>query len=116
MKAAVNSAVCLLLCCPDRYEANHAFSDYANWLVPGTLLVGRYPYVEPSRCKTYEKGEQQLQEILNTGVTTFISLQVGCRSTQHEACTDFVAPLVNLPLCHNVVVLPAAAPGQGYAS
>lgn len=39
-------------------------------------MVGRYPYVEPSRCKTYEKGEQQLDEILKTGVTTFISLQV----------------------------------------
>lgn len=65
----------------DKYEANHAVSSYANWLIPGTLLVGRYPYVEPSRCKTYEKGEKQLEEILKAGVTTFISLQV---STQQQ--------------------------------
>lgn len=55
----------------------HAFSDFANWLVPDKLLVGRYPYVEPSRCKTYEEGEKKLQQILKAGVTTFISLQVG---------------------------------------
>eukprot|EP00775_Hariotina_reticulata_P002352 gene2352-2658_t len=59
----------------ENYEANHTFSNFANWLIPGTLLVGRYPYVEPSRCKTYEAGEQKLQQILDTGVTTFMSLQ-----------------------------------------
>lgn len=31
------------------YEDTCAFSDYANWLLPGALMVGRYPYVEPSR-------------------------------------------------------------------
>lgn len=62
--------------CADNYESNHTFSNFANWLIPGTLLVGRYPYVEPSRCKTYEEGEQKLQQILDTGVTTFVSLQV----------------------------------------
>lgn len=44
-----------------KYEEVHAFSDFANWLIPGKLLVGRYPYVEPSRCKTYEEGELHLQ-------------------------------------------------------
>jgi hypothetical protein len=61
---------------PDNYETTHAFSDFANWLVPGSLLVGRYPYVEPSRCKSYDDGEKKLGEILRAGVTTFISLQV----------------------------------------
>ena len=59
-----------------KYEDTHAFSDFANWLIPDKLLVGRYPYVEPSRCKTYEEGEQKLQQILKAGITTFISLQV----------------------------------------
>lgn len=54
----------------------HGFSDFANWLIPDALLVGRYPYVEPSRCKSYEEGEQKLQQILKAGVTSFISLQV----------------------------------------
>jgi hypothetical protein len=58
------------------YEATCAFTDFANWLVPGRLLVGRYPYVEPSRCKSYEEGEEKLQQILGTGVSTFVSLQV----------------------------------------
>ena len=30
----------------------HAFKSYANWLIPGRLLLGRYPYVEPSRCRS----------------------------------------------------------------
>jgi alanine transaminase len=67
----------LLLRPAAKYEEVHAFSDFANWLIPGKLLVGRYPYVEPSRCKTYEEGEQHLQEILKAGITSFISLQVG---------------------------------------
>ncbi|KAG2484751.1 hypothetical protein HYH03_016498 [Edaphochlamys debaryana] len=57
------------------YETNVAFTEFANWLIPGTLMVGRYPYVEPSRCTRRELGEQQLERILETGVTTFVSLQ-----------------------------------------
>eukprot|EP00882_Tetradesmus_deserticola_P014120 GHRQ01015010.1.p1 GENE.GHRQ01015010.1~~GHRQ01015010.1.p1 ORF type:complete len:259 (+),score=87.23 GHRQ01015010.1:410-1186(+) len=64
-----------LLPLDENYESAHSFSDFANWLVPGTLLVGRYPYVEPSRCKTYQQGEQKLEQILKAGITTFISLQ-----------------------------------------
>jgi hypothetical protein len=41
--------------------------------------VGRYPYVEPSRCKTYQEGEQKLEQILKAGITTFMSLQVRMR-------------------------------------
>ena len=32
------------------YQENTKFAPYANWLIPGHLMVGRYPYVEPSRC------------------------------------------------------------------
>lgn len=56
-------------------QAVHCFTDYANWLIPGHLLVGRYPYVEPSRCKDRAKGEDQLMELVQAGCTTFISLQ-----------------------------------------
>ena len=30
-----------------------------------------------SRCQSREKGERQLQQLLDAGVSTFISLQVG---------------------------------------
>jgi hypothetical protein len=58
------------------YEQLHTFGDFANWLIPGAVMLGRYPYCEPSRCNSHEKGEQQLQKILEAGITTFISLQV----------------------------------------
>lgn len=47
--------------------------------MPGSLLVGRYPYVEPSRCKSYQEGEAKLEQILKAGITTFMSLQVSKR-------------------------------------
>jgi len=53
----------------------HTFSSYANWLVPGELLVGRYPFIEPSRCRTRIQGEDRLKTILDAGVTVFCSLQ-----------------------------------------
>lgn len=34
----------------DTYQDKVKFTPYANWLIPGHLMVGRYPYVEPSRC------------------------------------------------------------------
>lgn len=71
----------------DKYEATHAFSAYANWLVPGAIMLGRYPFVEPSRCRSRELGELQLTAILEAGVTTFVCLQVGgCRGVQGWAC------------------------------
>ncbi len=33
------------------YEDRCTFTDYANWVVPGHVMLGRYPYVEPSRCR-----------------------------------------------------------------
>lgn len=62
---------------PDSYADNHRFSDVAHWIIPGSLLVGRYPYVEPSRCKNdREKGERQLRDLLERGgARTFVCLQ-----------------------------------------
>ncbi|EIE21090.1 phosphatases II, partial [Coccomyxa subellipsoidea C-169] len=51
------------------------FSQFANWIIPSKVLLGRYPYVEPSRCRTHDEGEAQVSQILQAGVTTFISLQ-----------------------------------------
>lgn len=39
-------------CADESFADAHAFESYANWLIPGRLLVGRYPYVEPSRCRS----------------------------------------------------------------
>lgn len=37
--------------------------------------MGRYPYVEPSRCTTHEQGELQIEEIIKAGPHVFASLQ-----------------------------------------
>lgn len=42
-------------------------------------MIGRYPYVEPGelkKCRTHEIGEQQLKQILEAGIRTFVSVQV----------------------------------------
>ncbi|GAX75232.1 hypothetical protein CEUSTIGMA_g2677.t1 [Chlamydomonas eustigma] len=59
----------------DSYEEWHTFKPYANWLVPGHVMLGRYPFVEPSRCLSRKQGEEQLSQILNVGITTFVCLQ-----------------------------------------
>lgn len=59
----------------ENYEKVCEFASYANWVVPGHVLVGRYPYVEPSRCATHSQGEAQIKEILEAGLNTFVSLQ-----------------------------------------
>jgi alanine transaminase len=38
-------------------------------------MLGRYPFIEPSRCKTRAEGEAQLAAILDAGVTAFVCLQ-----------------------------------------
>ena len=40
-------------------------------------MLGRYPFVEPSRCRSRDVGEEQLRRLLKAGVTTFVCLQVG---------------------------------------
>jgi hypothetical protein len=64
----------------DDYASVHKFANFANWIVPGHVMLGRYPFMEPSRCTTREIGVQQLEQILAAGTTTFVSLQVrpGC--------------------------------------
>ncbi|KAG1669302.1 hypothetical protein FOA52_014863 [Chlamydomonas sp. UWO 241] len=59
----------------DGYEAAHAFAPFANWLVPGRVMLGRYPHVEKSRCASEEQGRAQLKAVLGAGVSTFVCLQ-----------------------------------------
>ncbi|EFN52274.1 hypothetical protein CHLNCDRAFT_58960 [Chlorella variabilis] len=59
----------------ENYESACAFADFANWLVPGRVMLGRYPFVEPSRCRSRDVGEEQLRRLLKAGVTTFVCLQ-----------------------------------------
>lgn len=59
----------------DNYEIAHTFAPYANWLIRGRLMLGRYPFVEPSRVLDRQTGERQISEILDAGITTFVCLQ-----------------------------------------
>ena len=36
------------------------FTRFANWLVPGSVMLGRYPYVEPGRCQSTAVGDEQV--------------------------------------------------------
>ncbi|KAL3143255.1 hypothetical protein ABBQ38_002104 [Trebouxia sp. C0009 RCD-2024] len=74
-KAAVPKQLPELPSLDDSYQDNVKFTPYANWLIPGHLMVGRYPYVEPSRCRRREKGEAQVRKVVEAGITTFVCLQ-----------------------------------------
>lgn len=68
----------------DGYERACAFTDFGNWLIPGRVMLGRYPFVEPSRCRSRDMGEEQLRQLLAAGITTFVCLQVS-RSCQQAS-------------------------------
>jgi hypothetical protein len=56
----------------------HAVSVFANWVVPGWLMVGRYPHLPPDRGKTGLDGasaDRQVQMLVQCGCRTFLSLQ-----------------------------------------
>ncbi len=59
----------------ESYETLTAFSDYANWIIPGSLMLGRYPHIEPSRCTERKTGEAQLERLISNGIRTFCCLQ-----------------------------------------
>mmetsp|Transcript_47967 Transcript_47967/g.153712 ORF Transcript_47967/g.153712 Transcript_47967/m.153712 type:complete len:226 (+) Transcript_47967:272-949(+) len=61
-------------CAPDVME-KHRFAQYAHWVVPGLVMAGRYPYVEPSRCLDKTVAQAQLEEIVGAGMDTFVCLQ-----------------------------------------
>jgi len=52
------------------------FSYFANWLLPGRLLVGRYPYLNPVYCTSRAEADEQLASIISeAGATTYVCLQ-----------------------------------------
>ena len=59
----------------ESYETLTAFSEYANWVIPGSLMLGRYPHIEPSRCTERKTGEAQLERLISNGIRTFYCLQ-----------------------------------------
>lgn len=60
---------------PATYASAVSFSAYSHWLIPGHLMAGRYPFVEPARCKSRDAGEAQMEAILGAGITRFVCLQ-----------------------------------------
>lgn len=52
------------------------FSNFANWLLPQKLLVGRYPFSCPVYCESRARGDKQMQRLMrDAGVTFFVCLQ-----------------------------------------
>jgi len=67
------------------FESEHCFSRFANWVLPGRLMAGRYPYIEPGHdgeSNTHGKGIMRLQNILSTGIRTIVCLQVNSHDMQ----------------------------------
>jgi len=80
---ATNLATAFPVLCPltdcTGYEEAHAFSRFSNWVIPGQVMVGRYPYIEPGsqrRCDNHETGMDQLEQIIDAQIQTFVCLQV----------------------------------------
>eukprot|EP00435_Cladocopium_sp_Y103_P011261 s3098_g2.t3 len=55
--------------------APRRFSEHANWLIPGRLMLGRYPFVSPVYCPSLPEGHEQLRSLLEVGINTFVCLQ-----------------------------------------
>jgi alanine transaminase len=41
-------------------------------------MLGRYPFVEPSRCRSRTEGEAMIRQLIAAGTTTFVCLQASC--------------------------------------
>eukprot|EP01026_Neomeris_dumetosa_P067583 TRINITY_DN65923_c0_g1_i6.p2 TRINITY_DN65923_c0_g1~~TRINITY_DN65923_c0_g1_i6.p2 ORF type:complete len:273 (-),score=14.03 TRINITY_DN65923_c0_g1_i6:309-1127(-) len=58
----------------DKYEQTVRVSHFANWVMPGRMMLGRYPYFDSVSCTSHEQGEEYLKTILQNGVDTFVCL------------------------------------------
>ena len=56
-------------------KSSHAFSDTASWVVPGAVLLGRYPGSCPSRPITHDAQAELVMSLRRAGITTFVCLQ-----------------------------------------
>ena len=50
-------------------------SDYCNWVIPGRLMCGPYPGRDNVNFKSDQEAKDNIQSILNDGITFFICLQ-----------------------------------------
>jgi len=56
-------------------KSSHYFSDTASWVVPGAVLLGRYPGSCPSRPITHDAQAELVMSLRRAGITTFVCLQ-----------------------------------------
>jgi hypothetical protein len=59
---------------PD-FEQQHMFKTWCNWVLPGFLAVGQYPFIDPHHTCTRDQGEARLKDALSAGLATFVCLQ-----------------------------------------
>jgi len=80
----------------------HAFASYAHWLIPGRLLAGRYPYVEPSRCRSAptrygrDAGRQAKGGLLHAPGAVVAVERCLCACHMSHATAACSAPLIDL--------------------
>jgi hypothetical protein len=102
--------------CADEVDQRHQFSSYSNWIIPGFVMLGRYPFLEPTHCTKRDIGEKQLQQILSAGITTFVSLETNLPPQQempacgvdgflpYKATADLIAAGTFVCLCAYALV------------
>eukprot|EP01023_Acetabularia_acetabulum_P054056 TRINITY_DN6070_c0_g1_i1.p1 TRINITY_DN6070_c0_g1~~TRINITY_DN6070_c0_g1_i1.p1 ORF type:complete len:246 (-),score=28.98 TRINITY_DN6070_c0_g1_i1:165-902(-) len=86
------------------YEDSMSFSAYCNWVMEGRLMLGRYPYVEPSRCTDLEQGKKQLEAILAQGIDTFICLQAELPSQKQLSFNGSAGFLPYAQACEDIAL------------
>lgn len=50
-------------------------SRSANWIIPGYIMCGVYPYMDGVNFHTKEEGDNNINKIKEDGITSFICLQ-----------------------------------------
>lgn len=48
-------------------------SDYSNWIIPGYIMCGPYPYCDGINFNE-EEGKENIKKIMNDGIDTFVCL------------------------------------------
>jgi len=72
-------------------EDEYKFAAFANWLVRGSLMIGRYPGVEPSRCSTAACAEEHIESLINAGIGTWVGFQAEVPSQELAIATPHTA-------------------------
>ena len=56
-------------------KAEHSASVFCNWVVPGLLMVGRYPHMSPSCGMDMSEADARVAYLVSQGCHKFLSLQ-----------------------------------------